>query len=135
MLAVAASALTWWRAGAVVPVPAAVKGWLARWLGLERAAVVLIARPVLAFARLLAGFDDRVLDRGVSVIARGTLALAGAAARADDADVDGLIRRIADGARRLGQLARRPQTGQLHTYYAQAAVALAVLTLVFILVR
>jgi len=135
LLAVAASVLTWWRAGAGVPVPAAVRGWLARWLGLERAAMVLIARPVLAFARLLAGFDDRVLDRGVSVIARGTVALAGAAARADDADVDGLIRRIAAGARRLGQLARRPQTGQLHTYYAQAAVALAVLTLVFILVR
>jgi len=135
VLAVAASALTWWRAGAGVPVPAAVKGWLARWLGLERAAMILIARPVLVFARLLAGFDDRVLDRGVSVIARGTVALAGAAARADDADVDGLIRRVAAGARRLGQLARRPQTGQLHTYYAQAAVALAVLTLVFILVR
>ena len=135
LLAVAASVLTWWRAGAGVPVPAAVRGWLARWLGLERAAMILIVRPVLAFARLLAGFDDRVLDRGVSVIARGTLALAGAAARADDADVDGLIRRIADGARRLGQLARRPQTGQLHTYYAQVAVALAVLTLVFILVR
>ncbi len=135
LLAVAASVLTWWRAGAGVPVPAAVRGWLARWLGLERAAMILIARPVLVFARLLAGFDDRVLDRGVSVIARGTVALAGAAARADDADVDGLIRRIAAGARRLGQLARRPQTGQLHTYYAQAAVALAVLTLVFILVR
>ncbi len=135
LLAVAASVLTWWRAGAGVPVPAAVKGWLARWLGLERAAMILIARPVLVFARLLAGFDDRVLDRGVSVIARGTVALAGAAARADDADVDGLIRRVAAGARRLGQLARRPQTGQLHTYYAQAAVALAVLTLVFILVR
>jgi hypothetical protein len=86
-------------------------------------------------ARLLAGFDDRVLDRGLSVIARGTLALAGAAARADDADVDGLVRRVGAGARRLGQLARRPQTGQLHAYYAQAAVALAVLTLVFILVR
>jgi len=135
LLAVAASVLTWWRAGAGVPVPAAVKGWLARWLGLERAAVVLIAQPVLAAARLLAVFDDRILDRGVSVIARGTVALAGAAARADDADVDGLVRRVAAGARRLGQLARRPQTGQLHTYYAQAAVALAMLTLVFILVR
>ncbi len=135
LLAVAASVVTWWRAGGGVPVPAAVRGWLARWLGLERAAMILIVRPVLALARLLAGFDDRVLDRGVSVIARGTVALAGAAARADDADVDGLVRRVAAGARRLGQLARRPQTGQLHTYYAQAAVALAMLTLVFILVR
>ena len=38
-------------------------------------------------------------------------------------------------ARSLGRLARRPETGQLHTYYAQAAVALAVLALIFVLVR
>ena len=41
LLAVAASGLTWWRAARRVPVPAAVTGWLARWLDLERAA----ARP------------------------------------------------------------------------------------------
>jgi len=134
-LAIAASTLTWWRAPAGVPVPAAVTGWLARWLDLERAADLLVTQPVLALARLLAGFDDRVLDRGVSAIARGTLALAGAAARADDADVDGLVRQVAAGARRLGQLARRPQTGQLHTYYIQAVVAFAALVLVFIVVR
>ena len=68
-------------------------------------------------------------------IARGTLALAGAAARADDADVDGLVRQVAAGARRLGQLARRPQTGQVYSYYIQAVVAFAALVLVFIVVR
>jgi NADH:ubiquinone oxidoreductase subunit 5 (subunit L)/multisubunit Na+/H+ antiporter MnhA subunit len=135
VLAIAASALTWWRAPAGVPVPAAVTGWLARWLDLERTADLLVTRPVLALAHLLVAFADRVLDRGVSAIARGTLALAGAAARADDADVDGLVRQVAAGARRLGQLARRPQTGQLHTYYIQAVVALAALALVFIVVR
>ena len=83
VLAVAASALTWWRAAAGMPVPAAVTGWLARWLDLDRAARVLIARPVLALAGFLAGFDNRVLDRGVDQIARGTVALARAAARLD----------------------------------------------------
>jgi NADH:ubiquinone oxidoreductase subunit 5 (subunit L)/multisubunit Na+/H+ antiporter MnhA subunit len=134
-LAVAASGLTWWRAAAGVPVPAAVTSWLARWLDLERAAVLLIARPVLALAGFLAGFDDRVLDRGVNEIANGSAALARAAARLDDSDVDGLVRQVTAGARRLGQLARRPQTGQVHIYYAEAVVAFAVLTLVFILVR
>jgi NADH-quinone oxidoreductase subunit L len=135
LLAVTASALTWWRAAARMPVPAAVTGWLARWLDLDRAARVLVARPVLALAGFLADFDDRVLDRGVGEIARGTVALALAAARLDDSDVDGLVRAVAAGARRLGQLARRPQTGQVYAYYAQAAVAFAVLALVLIFVR
>ena len=69
VLAVAASGLTWWRAAAGFPVPAAITGWLARWLDLERAARVVIVRPVLALAGFLAGFDDRILDRGVSAIA------------------------------------------------------------------
>lgn len=139
VLAATASAVTWWRLGNAAshsPAPEvivrAVTGWLTRWLDLERAAAAAITRPVLALARLLAGFDDRVLDRAVTAIARGGLALAGAAARLDDADVDGLVRRVAAGARGLGRLARRPQTGQLHTYYAQAAVAFAVLMLAFI---
>jgi hypothetical protein len=42
---------------------------------------------------------------------------------------------VVAGARRLGELARRPQTGQLHQYYAQAAVALAVLALLVVVVR
>jgi NADH-quinone oxidoreductase subunit L len=134
-LAIAASVATWRRAPAGVPVPATVTGWLARWLDLERTADLLVTRPVLALARLLAAFDDRVLDRVPAAIARGTLALAGAAARADDADVDGLVRQVAAGARRLGQLARRPQTGRVHTYYIQAVVAFAALVLVFIVVR
>ena len=85
--------------------------------------------------RRRAARGDRVLDRGVNEIARGGAALAQAAARLDDSDVDGLVRQVAAGTRRLGQLARRPQTGQVHIYYAQAAVAFAVLALIFIFVR
>ena len=135
LLALAASALTWWRGAAGMPVPAAVTGSLRRWLDLERAAVLLIARPVLALAGFLAHFDDQVLDRAVLGLARGVPALARSAARFDDRDVDEIVRLVAAGARRLGQLARRPQTGQVYAYYAQAAVAFAVLALVFIFVR
>jgi hypothetical protein len=134
-LALGVSGLTWWRAGAGIPVPTAVTAWLARWLGLERAAVLLVARPVLALAGFLAQFDDRVLDRAVHGLARGGMRLARSAARLDDDGIDEVVRAIAAGARRLGQLARRPETGQLHIYYAEAAVAFAVLALVFIFVR
>ncbi|RFU37953.1 hypothetical protein DZF91_30225, partial [Actinomadura logoneensis] len=47
---------------------------------------------------------------------------------------DGLVDGLGRAVRRLGDLARRPQTGQVHTYYAQAAVLLVVLTLVVVLV-
>ncbi len=39
------------------------------------------------------------------------------------------VRAVTAGARTLGRLARRPQTGQLHQYYAQAVVLLAALAL------
>jgi hypothetical protein len=61
--------------------------------------------------------------------------LARAAARFDDGGIDEVVSAVAAGARRLGQLARRPQTGQVYAYYAQAAVAFAVLALVLIFVR
>jgi len=135
LLAIAASALAWWRGAAGIGVPTAVTGWLARWLDLERAAVLLIARPVLVLAGFLARFDDQVLDRAVHQLAHGVAALGRSAARFDDGGIDEVVRAVAAGARRLGELARRPQTGQLYAYYAQAAVAFAVLALIFIFVR
>lgn len=114
---------TWWELVASVAVavaasvlavawpssPMALPPVFTRWLGLERLTHALFVRPVLALARGLAAFDDRLLDRWVI-----------------DAGV-------AAGLGRLGRLARRPQTGQLHQYYAQAAVALVVLVVVFLL--
>jgi len=47
----------------------------------------------------------------------------------------GIVRATARLAQRLGSLARRPQTGQLHEYYAQAAVALAAALLLVLVVR
>jgi NADH-quinone oxidoreductase subunit L len=135
VLAVAASGITWWRAPAGIGLPAAVTAWFGRWLDLERAAMLLVVRPVLALAGGLAAFDDRVLDRAVDGLARGGLSLAQAAARADDGGIDELVSVVAAGVRRLGNLARRPQTGQLYIYYAQAAVAFVVLALILIFVR
>lgn len=91
--------------------PFARPGPLVRWLDLERLAHVVVVRPTLALARALAVFDDRLLDRGVVDMGVGR------------------------GLARLGQWARRPQTGQLHQYYAQAAAGLVVLVVVFLLVR
>ena len=134
MAALLASAVTWWGARPV-PVPGLARGWLAGWLHLERAARVLVADPAVWLARALAAFDDRVLDRAVTGIASGTVGLARAAADADDHGVDRVVAGAAAAARSAGRLARRPETGRLHTYYAQAAVLLAVLALIFVLVR
>lgn len=116
------------------PSPAATSA-LARWLGLEAVAYRTVVRPVLAGARALAALDDRVID-GVLVggAVTGVRRLAAAARRADDAPVDGVVRSAARGAMVLGRLARTPQTGRLHQYYAQAAVAFLVLVVVFVVV-
>jgi NADH:ubiquinone oxidoreductase subunit 5 (subunit L)/multisubunit Na+/H+ antiporter MnhA subunit len=105
---------------------------LGGWLGLEQLARSLVAQPRQATADALARFDDRVIDGGV----RATGAVGTAFARVVDTWVewsfDGLVRAIAGGFRGLGRLARRPQTGQLHQYYAQAVVALAALTVLLL---
>jgi NADH:ubiquinone oxidoreductase subunit 5 (subunit L)/multisubunit Na+/H+ antiporter MnhA subunit len=105
------------------------------WLHLERLAGLLIARPVFALATALARFDDRVIDGGVRATAATGRLAAGLAGRRVEVGVDGLVTSVGRGARRLADLARRPQTGQAHTYYAQAAVLFAVLILIVLLVR
>ena len=114
--------------------PAAPRA-LQSWLGLEAASTRGVLRPTLALAQLLARLDDRVLDRGVDATVRLTIRSARRAAAGDVAGVDGLVAAVATGTRRLGVLARRPQTGQLHQYYAQAAVTLVVLFLLVLIGR
>jgi NADH:ubiquinone oxidoreductase subunit 5 (subunit L)/multisubunit Na+/H+ antiporter MnhA subunit len=124
---------------AVVAVPRGVRG-SARALaaaddrGLDRA-VRAVPRGVRALARGLAAADDRGLDAAVIGTARATRALATAVDRRGEFSVDGVVRLVAAGGRSLGRLARRPQTGQIHQYYAQAAAALAVLALLVVVVR
>ena len=141
VLAVLLPARAGLRGAAVLPdLPPVVRavarvGVLRGWLGLERAATAGIAAPTVALARALSRFDERVVDGTVRAAAAGTRA----AARLADTRLDAPLARGLDGlgaaGRALGRLARRPQTGQLHHYYAQAAGALAVLALFLILVR
>ncbi|MCP9971084.1 hypothetical protein LUX57_42985 [Actinomadura madurae] len=112
-----------------VPEPA----WALDWLYLERAVTAGVVRPAFAAARALARFDDRVVDGAVRGAARGGRVLAGAAGRRVEFRVDGLVGAVGSAARGLAALARRPQTGQVHLYYAQAAVVLAVLVVVALL--
>ncbi|TDB76447.1 NADH-quinone oxidoreductase subunit L, partial [Actinomadura sp. KC216] len=112
-----------------VPEPA----WALDWLRLERAAVVVVARPTLAAARALVRFDDRVVDGAVRAVARGGRWTAGLTGRRVELPLDGLVALTGRAARGLAALARRPQTGQLHLYYAQAAVVLAVLAVIAVL--
>jgi NADH:ubiquinone oxidoreductase subunit 5 (subunit L)/multisubunit Na+/H+ antiporter MnhA subunit len=79
---------------------------LAMWAGLG---FLLSPRPALAVARAAAAFDDRVID--------------------------GAVRATAAGARRAGAAARRPQTGLLHQYYAQAVAGLGALLVLLLVVR
>jgi NADH:ubiquinone oxidoreductase subunit 5 (subunit L)/multisubunit Na+/H+ antiporter MnhA subunit len=107
---------------------------LRAWFGLERLARALVYRPMLATADRLARFDDRAVAGSV----QATAAIGTAFARIVDAraewSLDRAVRAVADGFRALGRLARRPQTGQLHHYYAQAVVALAALAVLLLLI-
>jgi hypothetical protein len=53
----------------------------------------------------------------------------------DDRVFDGAVEGLAAQLRRLGQLARRFQTGQLYQYYIQAVAVLAVGVLLLVTVR
>jgi len=136
VLAVAAGVLVASRVQRASPLPAAVTGWLGRWLDLERLASRVAVGPTMALGRALATFDDRVLDRWlVTGAAAGGRRLAAASAWLDDGSVDGAVRAVGRAALRLGRLARRPQTGQLHQYYAQAVVGLGALVVLVLVVR
>ncbi|WP_214320347.1 proton-conducting transporter transmembrane domain-containing protein [Nonomuraea sediminis] len=105
------------------------------WLYLERGAEAGLWRPMLALARGAAWFDDHVVDGIVRAVPRAGMAAARVARRPFEVGVDGVVQGLARTAGRLGRVARRPQTGQVHTYFAQAAVALIVLAVVFAVMR
>ncbi|MGW1560530.1 NADH-quinone oxidoreductase subunit 5 family protein [Streptomyces sp. NPDC002144] len=135
-LGLAASLAAWSWGARTVPLPAAVRDAFGGWLHLEVAARALFVRPVDRLARALAAFDDKVLDRGVEGAARGAVRLARLTdRRTEQGVVDGAVEGIASATGTLGRWARRPQTGQLHQYLAQAVAAFTVLAVVFVLVR
>ena len=109
--------------------------WAADWLGLQRAADAVVARPTMRLAQTLARFDDDVLDRAVNRIAAGSLRTGQWAARTDDRRVDAAVESLATRTRQLGALARRPQTGQLHQYYLFAVVGVVLGVVLLVAVR
>lgn len=108
--------------------------WAASWLGLQRAAHLLVVAPTMGAARVAARFDDRVLDGAVDAIAIAVLRAASRAAQIDTG-VDAAVEAVAARVGRLGQLARRPQTGQLHQYYLAAGVLLVAGFVLIVTVR
>ncbi|WP_329519840.1 NADH-quinone oxidoreductase subunit 5 family protein [Spirillospora sp. NBC_01491] len=108
-------------------------GWALGWLRLEPMAGAVLVGPTLALARALARFDDRVVDRGVRAAAQAGRALSALTTRRAEIRLDGAVTAVGRAARGLAALARRPQTGQVHAYYAQAAVLLAALVVVAVL--
>lgn len=86
-------------------------------------------------ADLLARFDDRVLDRAVHQLAAGSLRAARRAGGIDDHGLDAAVEAVAARMRWLGELARKPQTGQLHQYYLAAVVVVALAVLLVVAVR
>ncbi|MBN9620420.1 MAG: NADH-quinone oxidoreductase subunit L, partial [Actinobacteria bacterium] len=129
VLAVAAVLAAAW-AGNRIPSPA----WATSWLG-TTAVPRMVTMPLLTAARALARVDDHGIDRAVTAAATWTRSAATLAARVDDHGIDAAVGALARGTRRLGVWAVRPQTGQVHQYYAQAAVLLAAAVALLAIVR
>jgi len=108
--------------------------WAQRWLGLDVVGRVLLVTPVRHLSHGAVLLDDRI-DRAVTTIATTVLGSARGARRVDTSVVDAGAEGVAAGAARVGALARRTQTGQLHQYYAQVVAVLAVATALLLLVR
>jgi len=119
----------------MLPLPARAVRVATGWLGLERAAHVLVVGPTLQAAAACAWFDGRILDGTVTAVSRGAARAARAGSSVGEVGVQDAVAGVVGASRRLGTLARRPQTGQLHQYYAQAAVALAAGVLLLLVVR
>lgn len=134
-LALGAAEAAWVWGNRRAPLPTVCTRSFGSWLHLERAAQLILVRPVLALAHAASWFDDRVLDAAVRGAGRGAVGLAHWSNRRLESGVAGSVSRVASASRSLGRLARRPQTGQLHQYLAQAVAALTVLALVFVFVK
>ena len=113
------------RAGWTVPV-------LQDWWGL-RGLLGGVGSAALRVAGVLAAADDRLV--AATLAAPEATAPARFASAGVEVPLVRGVAALATGTRWLGVAARRPQTGLLHTYYAQAVLALVVLAATLVLVR
>ena len=81
----------------------------------------LVARPALAFARVLDTLD-RGIHAGVLAVGSAALALANASRATDEKGIDRLIAGLVRGTRELGGRARELQTGLVHKELLLATV-------------
>ncbi|WP_434617696.1 proton-conducting transporter transmembrane domain-containing protein [Arthrobacter sp. A5] len=122
--------------GTLLGVPAAgVTGLSGDWLGLEHAATVLISRPTMALAVSLARFDDRMLARSVDAAAVLVLKAATLTDLRLERRLSGAVGGLTSVVRQLARSARRPQTGLIYQYYAQALIVMTVLAVLFVVMR
>jgi NADH:ubiquinone oxidoreductase subunit 5 (subunit L)/multisubunit Na+/H+ antiporter MnhA subunit len=101
---------------------AAARGWL----GLEVATRAVVVRPVLALARVLDRADG-ALGEALPHAAATVPGLARGVDQRGERPLAVAVTEFGGTVRRLGDLARRPQTGQQHQYWAQGVVALGTL--------
>ena len=136
---------------ASVGLPGGVQEAAADWLGLPAATRLLVVTPVITLSRLLARFDDLVVDAGVRgvghvaeaasrlfsirvewtfdgvvhAVATTTLQAALGSRTTDEAGIDGTVEGTARAVGSLGAQSRRLQTGLVHHYYVVLASGLA----------
>ncbi|GAA2840233.1 proton-conducting transporter membrane subunit [Nonomuraea rubra] len=110
----------------------AARPW-SRWLHLETVAVALVWRPLMWTASAVAWFDDRVVAGAVRAAGGLVMAASRVVMKPFETCADGVVAGVAAVAARLARLVRRPQTGQIHTYFAQAVAVLIVLALIIVL--
>jgi NADH-quinone oxidoreductase subunit L len=134
-------------------VPPALSAAAAGWFGIAGLSERLIVDPLLAMSRLLAAFDDRVIDAGIRASARivgvlsrllrrrselsidaivngiggVTLLMATGTRVIDDHGVDRTAEGVASSFGRAGELLRRLQTGLSHHYYVIVAAGIVAL--------
>jgi NADH-quinone oxidoreductase subunit L len=134
-------------------VPSIVSNTAADWFRIADTSRLVVVIPVLATSRILAAFDDRVIDAGIRASARiagsfsrllrrrselsldaivngiggGILLMATGSRAADDHGVDRTAEGLARGLGRAGELLRRLQSGLSHHYYVIVAVGVIAL--------
>jgi proton-translocating NADH-quinone oxidoreductase chain L len=94
---------------------------------LDEVYCLILVRPVMGLARLVAAFDWVVIDGLVDGLARGTVRLCRWERAFDLAVVDGLVRLFARTLYVIGDQARWLQTGRLRTYLLLLGAAVVVL--------
>lgn len=89
----------------------------------------VILKFILTQSRMLAWFDEKILDGSVNLLARTHVVLAHLTGMFDRYIIDGFVHLIAFTSGKVGQLTRSVQTGNIQTYILSAMAMLIMLLL------